>query len=246
MSPPPAAPSSSSARQQTCQGALPVTTVIRTCGIARERDCSSGGKPYDSGTLSLEHDCQTKKGVPVNAGFMHAWRGPCWLRWAGFAVIGPADTAPGLGRRRRSSRHGLTSSLSCSTTRRAATTTAGVRRWSSGPRSAHRRIERRRHAGHGSSIPREDGRPRRDKRRVLGGERGWRNIRLGRWPGPCLVRRNQARGGLIGSVERTGGVPRLRHPAGCARRPPVPPSPARWCARVGDRGWVVRRRSRPT
>lgn len=30
--------------------------------------------------------------------------------------------APGLGRRRRSSRHGLTSSLSCSTTRRAATT----------------------------------------------------------------------------------------------------------------------------
>ena len=122
MSPPPAAPSSSSARQQTCQGALPVTTVIRTCGIARERDCSSGGKPYDSGTLSLEHDCQTKKGVPVNAGFMHAWRGPCWLRWAGFAVIGPADTAPGLGRRRRSSRHGLTSSLSCSTTRRAATT----------------------------------------------------------------------------------------------------------------------------
>ena len=124
--------------------------------------------------------------------------------------------------------------------------TAGVRRWSSGPPSAHRRIERRRHAGHGSSIPREDGRPRRDKRRVLGGERGWRNIRLGRSPGPCLVRRNQARGGLIGSVERTGGVPRLRHPAGCARRPPVPPSPARWCARAGDRGWVVRRRSGPT
>ena len=133
-------------------------------------------------------------------------------------------------------------SLWSSTTPRAATSVAGP----PGHAVALRRIECRRHAGHGSSIPREDGRPRRDKRRVLGGERGWRNIRLGRWPGPCLVRRNQARGGLIGSVERTGGVPRLRHPAGCARRPPVPPSPARWCARVGDRGWVVRRRSRPT
>gem|GEM_PF-5078435 len=35
---PPAAPSSSTARQQICQAALPATTVIRTCGIARERN----------------------------------------------------------------------------------------------------------------------------------------------------------------------------------------------------------------
>ena len=47
----PAAPSSSTARQQICRGALLVTTVIRTCGIACERDCSIDGKPYDTATL---------------------------------------------------------------------------------------------------------------------------------------------------------------------------------------------------
>ena len=45
-------------------GALPGTSVIRTCGIARERDCSADGKPYDSGTLSLEQDRQAEKGHP--------------------------------------------------------------------------------------------------------------------------------------------------------------------------------------
>ena len=57
----PAAPSSSTARQQICQGALLVTTVIRTCGIAPERDCSADGKPYDSGTLSPEQDRQAQE-----------------------------------------------------------------------------------------------------------------------------------------------------------------------------------------
>ena len=61
---PPAAPSSSTARQQICQGALLVTTVIRTCGIARERDCSADGKPHDSGTLSPVQDLQAKKRYP--------------------------------------------------------------------------------------------------------------------------------------------------------------------------------------
>ena len=36
----------------------------------------------------------------------------------------------------------------------------------------------------------------------------------------ALFGRNQARGGLIGSVERTGGEPRLRHPAGWRSKAP--------------------------
>ena len=32
--------------------------------IARERDCSDDGKPYDSGTLSPEQDLQAKKRYP--------------------------------------------------------------------------------------------------------------------------------------------------------------------------------------
>jgi hypothetical protein len=44
----PGAPSSSTARQQICRGALPVTTVIRTCGIAPERDYPAHEKPHDS------------------------------------------------------------------------------------------------------------------------------------------------------------------------------------------------------
>ena len=61
---PATAPSSSTARQQICRGALLVTTVIRTCGIAPERDCSADGKPHDSGTLSHEQDLQAKKRYP--------------------------------------------------------------------------------------------------------------------------------------------------------------------------------------
>ena len=53
-----AAPSSSTARQQICRAALLATTVIRTCGIAPERDCSADGKPHDSGTLSSEQHLQ--------------------------------------------------------------------------------------------------------------------------------------------------------------------------------------------
>ena len=60
----PAAPSSSTARQQICRAALLATTVIRTSGIARERDCSADGKPHDSGTLSPEQDLQAKKRYP--------------------------------------------------------------------------------------------------------------------------------------------------------------------------------------
>ena len=59
----PAAPSSSTARQQICQAALLATTVIRTCGIARERNCSADGKPHDSGTLSLEQDLSGQETV---------------------------------------------------------------------------------------------------------------------------------------------------------------------------------------
>ena len=59
-----AAPSSSTARQQICQGALLVTTVIRTCGIARGRDCPADGKPYDCGTLSHRRDHQAKNPYP--------------------------------------------------------------------------------------------------------------------------------------------------------------------------------------
>ena len=61
----PTAPSSSTARQQICQGALPATTVIRTCGIASGRDCPADGKPYDSGTLSPEQDPETQEWYPV-------------------------------------------------------------------------------------------------------------------------------------------------------------------------------------
>ena len=63
-----AAPSSSTARQQICQAALLATTVIRTCGIARERNCSADGKPHDSVTLSPEQNLQAKNGI---RGFMH-------------------------------------------------------------------------------------------------------------------------------------------------------------------------------
>ena len=52
------------ARQQICRAALLATTVIRTSGIARERDCSADGKPHDSGTLSPEQDLQAKKRYP--------------------------------------------------------------------------------------------------------------------------------------------------------------------------------------
>jgi hypothetical protein len=44
-------------------GGVTGTTVIRTCGIARERDCPADGKPYDSGPLSLERDPQAKETV---------------------------------------------------------------------------------------------------------------------------------------------------------------------------------------
>jgi hypothetical protein len=50
--------------QQICQAALLATTVIRTCGIAREQDCSADGKPRDSGTLSPEQDPQTQEWSP--------------------------------------------------------------------------------------------------------------------------------------------------------------------------------------
>jgi len=56
-------------------GALLATTVIRTCGIAREQDCSADGKAHDSGTLGLERDLQTtfrpRSGIPGDAGVMH-------------------------------------------------------------------------------------------------------------------------------------------------------------------------------
>ena len=53
-------------------GALLVTTVIRTCGIAREPDCSADGKPHDRVTLSPERDRQTKKRYPwMMQGFLH-------------------------------------------------------------------------------------------------------------------------------------------------------------------------------
>ena len=59
-----AAPSSSTARQQICRAALLATTVIRTCGIARELDCSADEKPYESGTLSPGQDRQARKRYP--------------------------------------------------------------------------------------------------------------------------------------------------------------------------------------
>ena len=45
-------------------GALLVTTVIRTCGIAPERDCSADGKPHDSKTLNPEQDFHALKRYP--------------------------------------------------------------------------------------------------------------------------------------------------------------------------------------
>ena len=62
---PATAPSSSTARQQICRAALLATTVIRTCGIAPERDCPADGNPHDSGTLSHEQDPQTQEWYPV-------------------------------------------------------------------------------------------------------------------------------------------------------------------------------------
>ena len=72
----PAAPSSSTARQQICQGALLVTTVIRTCGIAREQDRDADEKAHDRRTLGHERDLHTPNGIPAYAGFMHR-RGKC-------------------------------------------------------------------------------------------------------------------------------------------------------------------------
>ena len=52
-------------------GAVTATTVIRTCGIARERDCSADGEPHDSGTLSATNGTfRPRNGVPFDAGFL--------------------------------------------------------------------------------------------------------------------------------------------------------------------------------
>ena len=56
-------PSSSTARQQICQGALLVTTVIRTCGIAPERDCPADGK-HGSESLDPEQDFHAQESCP--------------------------------------------------------------------------------------------------------------------------------------------------------------------------------------
>ena len=158
----------------------------------------------------------------------------------------PQTRAPGLGRRRRSSRHGLTSSLSWSTTWRAATTrpasVAGppghavpIGGLSAGDMLGTGVRSRVRMGGHAAIS---DG-------SLAASEAGGISGSGAAGPLPCSA--HQARKGpiLIGGMNRR--LPRLRrHPAGCARRPPVPPSPARWCARAGDRGWVLRRRSRPT
>jgi hypothetical protein len=131
----------------------------------------------------------------------HARRGPCWLRWSGFARYRPRRYPARRASANAAGRRGtaLISSLRCSTTPRAATTTAGVHRWSSGSASAHRRIEPRRHVGY-RGIPVSPAATRRQATGP-GGERGWRNSRLGRWPGPCLVRRTRPGKGSIGSVE---------------------------------------------
>ena len=57
--------------ETTDLAALLATTVFRTCGIAREQDCSADGKPHDSGTPAPTGAVRPRNGIPSDAGFMH-------------------------------------------------------------------------------------------------------------------------------------------------------------------------------